>query len=173
MLPLKIQTLKSHSIIKKSLLKLIEETDSYIINHDEDEVCPLTDWENYEDKNGKDAKYWELFKSVAENKIIEVFENEWNFENVELDKYWFQQYTKKGEHGWHYHYGCLYHAIYYLELPEGTPPTLVRAPNGFEFTPNVKEGDILIMPSIMEHCSPPNESSLRKTIIAINIDGEH
>ena len=171
MLPIKILKLKCHFAVKDMILTAIEDTDSFIITEHGDDVCPLTDWEKYED--GEEMpEYYEIFSKVAAEEILDVVKYEFGFDIADINKYWFQQYGAKGEHGWHFHPGCLYHAIYYLELPKGCPPTLVRAPNGFEFTPNVEEGDILIMPSILEHTSPPNNSRERKTIIAMNIDME-
>lgn len=172
MLPAKIIKCPNHKRIKDKILKYMEEhPGGYFIEHSDDPrgTGPYTDWD---ENNEADAKYWLLYKKYAEKAIIDVVRNEFLLENAELSNYWFQQYTKNLQHGWHHHYGCLYHAIYYCELPEGTPPTMVRLPGGFEFTPNVKEGDILIMPSIYMHTSPINKSDKRKTIIAVNIDEE-
>lgn len=171
MLPLKIIRCPGHNKIKDKILRHIENhEDAYFIEHSDDPegVGPYTDWDvQAEDKSDR---YYQIFIKHAEEAIMEVVRDEWGVEDAGMDNYWFQQYGKNLMHGWHYHFGCLYHYIYYLELPEGTPPTLVRIPGGFEFTPNVKEGDILIMPSICEHTSPYNTSDKRKTIIAGNID---
>lgn len=170
MLPIKIIKCPGHQKIQKRVLEYIEDHPyAYYIQHEGDPEGsgPYTDWDENDEE---DAKYWLLYESYARDSIINVVKNEFLCEDAELTNYWFQQYTKNGCHGWHHHYGCMYHAIYYCELPEGTPPTLVRLPGGFEFTPNVKEGDILIMPSIFMHTSPINTSNSRKTIIAVNID---
>lgn len=171
MLPIKIIRCPGHNKIKDKILRLMEtHPEAYFIDHDEDpeHVGPYTDWDvQAEDRSDR---YYQIFRNHAEDAIMQVVRDEWGVEEAELSNYWFQQYTKNLLHGWHYHFGCLYHYIYYVELPKGTPPTLVRLPGGFEFTPNVKEGDILIMPSIFEHTSPVNKSDKRKTVIAGNID---
>lgn len=171
----------NHKAIKEELLEKIEwETDSYMITHENDdgtldENGPLTDWENYDDETDELGRfpwtpYMQQYMENAQDAILTTIETTYNTNEAEIDNYWFQQYTRNLTHGWHYHWSCLFHAIYYLELPKGTPPTMCRLPGGFEYTPNVKEGDILIMPSTICHCSPKNKSDKRKTIIAVNID---
>jgi len=171
MFPIKIVSMPGHNAVKEMILSQIEETDSFIIHGHGDEYPPLTDWEKYDDCEWEDyPSYWHTFHSLAEELILDVVHDEFGYEEATFGTFWFQQYETKGEHDWHMHPQCLYHAIYYLELPRGTPPTLCRMPGGFEFTPNVEEGDILIMPSIIEHTSPKNRSRNRKTVIAMNID---
>lgn len=169
----------NHKKIKRKILGRMQETDAYEIVHNdgyENEEGPITDWMNYEDTKNDEGyyewpAYFELFMENAEEAIIEAIDQMYEVSGeAAVDNYWFQQYTRNKEHSWHYHWSCLFHAIYYVELPEGTPPTLCRAAGGFEYTPNVKEGDILIMPSTIKHCSPVNNSDKRKTIIAVNID---
>jgi ectoine hydroxylase-related dioxygenase (phytanoyl-CoA dioxygenase family) len=41
---------------------------------------------------------------------------------------------------------------------------------GEEFQIDVKEGDYVVFPSMLKHCSKPNETQERKTIIALNIN---
>ena len=171
MFPIKIIQCPNHEKIQKKILKHIaNHPRAYYIDHegDPEDSGPWTDWNT---QGEKDDKYFKVFRMHAENAILDVVREEMGGKTEgNLCNYWFQQYETNSEHGWHFHWGCLYHVIYYLELPEGTPATLVRAPGGFEFTPNVKEGDILIMPSIFEHTSPVNTTDERKTIIAVNVD---
>ncbi len=169
MLPLKIIQCPKHRKIKRKLLAEIDNADSYQIDHEGDEgIGPVTDWTT--DCREEREEYMRVYMMHAEQAILDVCRYEYGFEDGNIGHYWFQQYEETYTHSWHFHGGCLYHAIYYLELPEDAPPTMCRLPGGFEFTPNAKEGDILIMPSIVEHCSPPNRSAERKTIIAVNID---
>jgi hypothetical protein len=79
-----------------------------------------------------------------------------------------QQYYKKDTHDWHNH-NCSWSAVYYVELSKDSPRTQLIEPYSSNIiTPNVNEGDILIMPGNVEHCSPPNQSDNRKTIISFN-----
>ena len=172
MLPIKIVRLPQHAEVKQQLLDLIDETDKYQIEHNDslvEQVGPFTDWHNYEDPEVAEPLYYTKFRRLSEDLILDVIEFEFKYRDASLTNYWYQQYNQTYEHGWHFHNNCFYHAIYYLELPESAPGTMCRFPGGIEFTPNVKEGDILIMPSIVEHCSPPNKGTERKTIIAVNI----
>lgn len=170
MLPIKLIRCPNHEKIKTNILREIDNTDRYQIEHDGDgpDSGPLTDWERNDEE--KLSEYVRIFFKHAEQEILDVVKYEYGVEYAQLTNYWYQQYTETLTHGWHFHGGCLYHAIYYLELPEDAPPTMCRLPGGFEFTPNAQEGDILIMSSCIEHCSPPNSSQDRKSIIAVNID---
>ena len=171
MIPIQIIPFPRHRKLKKKLLKKIKKTDWYHIEHEDDGpdiLGPLTDWDTYEE-DAEWPEYFELFMDEVEEDITDIIQG-FGLKSIEYTTCWFQQYHKKYEHGWHFHGSTLYHAIYFLELPEGTPATLCKFPGGIEFTPNVQEGDILIIPAIIEHCSPPNASDNRKTIIAVNID---
>jgi hypothetical protein len=82
---------------------------------------------------------------------------------------WAQQYNKNSTHQWHIHESCNFTNIYYVELPEGTPPTQFMDSVTKEiFCFDTKEGDILTVPSTFVHRSPPNLSDNRKTVIAFN-----
>lgn len=84
---------------------------------------------------------------------------------------WVQQYEQNSTHQWHLHESCHYTNIYYVELPEGCPCTEFISPaTGETFTVPAVEGDIVSIPSIFIHRSPPNQSTKRKTIISFNTD---
>jgi hypothetical protein len=80
--------------------------------------------------------------------------------------YWFQQYEAGDFHDWHVH-NIMYAAVVFVELGEGAE-TRFRI-NGAEHRIPVEEGQILIFPGVVPHCSPPNKTGKRKTAIAINI----
>ena len=83
-------------------------------------------------------------------------------------EYWYQQYEQNDYHGWHRHPLCTYSSVYYVELPQDTT-TVFRYMND-EFTINAQEGDYVVFPSYLEHCSKPNVSGSRKTAIGINLN---
>ena len=172
MFPIKLIKCPNHAKIKERILDLIDtDENQYQIDHEDDpgpNDGPLTDWTD--DYREERPEYLEIFLRQAAEDILDVVRYDFGFHLAEIGHFWYQQYEQKFKHGWHFHGHCLYHAVYYTELPKGTPPTLCRLPGGFEFYPNAEEGDILIMPSIVEHTSPPNQSEHRKTIIAVNID---
>lgn len=84
---------------------------------------------------------------------------------------WFQQYEKLDFHGWHNHGNCMYSNVYYVELDKSCPRTSFKF-MGTEFNIDVEEGDILTFPSFLSHCSRPNKSGLRKTVVAFNSNSE-
>lgn len=83
--------------------------------------------------------------------------------------YWFQQYTAKDYHGWHIHAGALFSCVYYVDMGEGTPRTSFNL-MGKEFEVEAKEGQVLIFPSFLLHCSKENKSEKLKTVISFNLE---
>lgn len=80
---------------------------------------------------------------------------------------WFQQYIHGDFHNWHTHH-CIYNGIYYVELADECARTTVRIGKE-EIDIEVKEGDILLLPGGIMHCSKQNRSNERKTVIAFNL----
>ena len=92
------------------------------------------------------------------------------YDDITVENVWFQQYHTSDTHSWHTHGLSHWAVVYYVELPEGSPPThLKSAVTGETLVPDVGEGDVLIIPAQTIHRSPPNKASGRKTIIDINI----
>jgi hypothetical protein len=84
-----------------------------------------------------------------------------------LDAYWFQQYGPGDFHNWHIH-NTLYSMIVFMEL-EGDGASTRFMLNGVERSFPVQEGQILVFPGFVPHCSPPNNTGKRKTVIAVNV----
>lgn len=79
---------------------------------------------------------------------------------------WFQQYFQPNTgFGWHSHDKSVA-VIYFVELPNPKDATEFYLEGQFD----LKEGDVMIWPSYLNHRSPPLSSAGRKTIIATNID---
>jgi hypothetical protein len=83
-----------------------------------------------------------------------------------LDTYWFQQYGPGDFHGWHMH-NTLYAMVAFIELGDGAGTRFMV--NGVERILPVQEGQILLFPGLVPHCSPPNNTGKRKTVVAANI----
>ena len=115
-------------------------------------------------------KYALLLKDDLEKELSQVF-LKFGFNTFTIHNIWFQQYILSNSHSWHNHAGCHYTCIYYLELPETAPPTQFISPlnNSEIFQIEVKEGDILIMPSMIKHRSPTIDTNVQKTIISFNV----
>lgn len=91
------------------------------------------------------------------------------FKKWGLVNFWFQQYENGDFHNWHVHGNCMFSSVYYVELPEKKLSTTFRV-NGKEYQVDVEEGDYLVFPSVIEHCSKENKSKKRKTIISVNLN---
>ncbi|ATW88279.1 putative 2-oxoglutarate-Fe(II)-dependent oxygenase superfamily protein [Halohasta litchfieldiae] len=89
---------------------------------------------------------------------------------LEIKDSWFQRYSKNNAHDWHIHKKCGWAAVYYVELPEDSKPTLFQTNDGAVIEPNATEGDVIIFPAYLWHCSPKNKDEDTKTVIALNIE---
>jgi len=97
--------------------------------------------------------------------------------NLEISKAFATAYDKGHEQILHNHGKALFTAMIYVDLdPTDHSPTIYKQPfNQFD-SANVcflklktTEGDMIIVPSSIEHFSPVNNSSKRKTVIALDL----
>ena len=86
--------------------------------------------------------------------------------NFKFNQYWFQQYESGDFHSWHAH-DVSYAGVIFIELHEGAETRFLV--NGETKTIPVSEGQIILFPAMIPHCSPPNMSGHRKTSIAFNV----
>ena len=149
--------------IQQPLLDCLDTLPNHIINHT-DRVTK-TDWELDQPR-----PYWQLLHPHI-IPVIDTFTQQVDIQDYTLSEPWFQQYHQTDTHCWHRHPKSVYNVVYYLELPPDSHPTVLRNPLNIQqmITPNVQQGDLLIFPSFITHCSPPNPSTHRKSIIAFNI----
>tara|TARA_R100001082_G_C4284810_1_gene125529 strand:+ start:59 stop:619 length:561 start_codon:yes stop_codon:yes gene_type:complete len=102
---------------------------------------------------------------------INNFISDLGYYKFNVDKMWYQQYSKEDEHQWHIH-GGHYTGVYYLEFPKGSGKTELRSPFNFKtHVVNAKEGDIIMFPAHWIHRGSPN-GQYRKTIVSFNFDLE-
>ena len=88
---------------------------------------------------------------------------------LDIQDTWFQQYHNNDCHGWHIH-GHQFTGVYYLEFPRGAPLTEIVSPfSNKKKRINVREGDIIVFPSVWIHRAPHNKIK-RKTIISFNFN---
>ena len=92
--------------------------------------------------------------------------------NNYLNCIWYQIYEARSGsfHGYHTHdaIDCQVSGIYYLKLPDTSVSTEFMIDN----TPrqlDVKEGDVVLFDSRIEHRSPPNHSPYDKIILSFNL----
>ncbi len=159
---------KDHDLVKDKLLELIAQSEYTSPKIEEAEVnITKTDWNIASDMSREWLNY--IAQPLLEE--LAVLYRAVGFDGLKITEIWFQQYLTGSEHGWHSHSGNFTN-VYYLELPEGTPPTLLVNP--YDKTQIIeveaKEGDLLMFPSYVLHKAPINKSDKRKTILSYNID---
>lgn len=164
-LPYFIVSLNEHTIIKETILKIINE-DTTEKKFDKDQNIFKTDFF----LKDKERLYYKIIMPLLEQCLRK------HSNIIECDKLfsspsymWYQQYNKLHYHNWHDHAGSRWSIVYYVELSEDSPGTQFKDCITLgHISPDVKEGDVLIFPSWMLHRSPPNLSTTRKTIISCN-----
>jgi len=116
-----------------------------------------------------------VYKKTFFDKILFPFLNDAclliNATKFIVHNFWFQQYEKNSEHGWHIHEQTNYTGVYYLEYPDLTAKTDLYCfynKNSIEVD-LLNEGDILIFPSNIVHRAPKIKNDKRKTIISFNM----
>ena len=161
--PVFVYTVENHEEVKPELLRLIAETPSLSMCN-EGQCIHNSDW-----AAGTNVRpYYEKMMEVFTPALLDL-QTKLGVTNIKVSNYWFQQYKKDEWHGWHVHASSLYGMVYYVELPDGSPPTHLLV-NGQTIVPDAKEGDILFFPSILFHTSPANTGVGRKTALVMNLN---
>lgn len=164
--PAFITRLSAHDEIKDELLELITKQPASPTQNEFEKVTRS----DYINDIAPFRPYFRLLKPHLTQELKPILEElEIHPEDFQIQNYWFQQYHKTDLYAWHRHSHTSWIIIYYLELPEGTPQTQFKdLYDNTILTADVKEGDILILPGMIKHCSPMNDSDKRKTVIAFN-----
>ena len=157
----------AHASIKDNLLNLIEQsTASGIVDPVDNVDITKVDWRTAKDMSRPWTNY--LLPHLMPHAAA-VFK-EMGFSKFKINEIWFQQYLNRASHGWHTH-GSHYTNVYYVELDESAPKTVLINPfTREEFVPDVKEGQTIVFPSYVVHKSPDDFFEKRKTIISWNSD---
>lgn len=166
--PYHISKFKDHKKLKSDLLNLIKDTEK---------GKPLTHIKNtvskcdYDWSQDPDRKYLKLLLPNLEKHLNSAIK-EIGFSKYNILNIWYQQYILNDIHDWHVHSTCNFTCVYYLEYPENSPKTEWIDPISLNKIENfkVKEGDILIFPSLVLHRGARNFGNKRKTIISWNLD---
>jgi hypothetical protein len=93
---------------------------------------------------------------------------------------WFERSAKNQRHPVHNHGACGYSAVLYVDFdPEVHDATKFYMPfpepmsgSITNFSPRVKEGDLVVFPSYMLHEASPNQSDKDRLIVSFNIMGK-
>ena len=164
--PYIVSKFEHHTDVKEQLLDLISKQDC-ITENDHGDKISKTDWYT---APGTVREYWKFLFPMLEEHMKDVMLN-LQIKEYAFTNYWFQQYEHLDTHGWHRHRHCFFSNVYYIELPKDGPSTIFKNPVDGKtiLCPEVEEGDIITFPSIFEHCSAPNQSINRKTVISFNV----
>jgi len=151
--------IKKHKSKKKELLSLINNAakNNYYGEVTTDYGLPI-----------QEKKYFNYFIKFIDcyfKSIIKIF----NTENIHVSEMWYQIYEKGQQHGWHTHGNAQFTNIYYLDLPYRSMQTqFYDVVNKKSIEINVKEGQIITIPTFICHRSAPNTTNKKKTIISFN-----
>ena len=149
---------------KEEILKAIESMGTHSLI-DKTQQISNSDWQlnsNYP------RQYYDIVRPLVEKRFPEI-EEKTKSNKIKIENYWFQQYNPGGDyHAWHHHGSSTYSSVFYVELPKGSSTTFDYM--GDEFQVDVEEGQYLVFPSYLRHCSKPNKTKERKTIIALNLN---
>ena len=127
--------------------------------------------ENFYSNRNKSNMSWEL---------QEVFKDEFNLittkfnSKINLKRTWSVTYDKGDYHIAHNHGSLGYAGILYLRMKKGSPGTTYIQPWNNEkdqsvlYEPEVKEGDIMIVPQFLTHFTKPNKLYFKKRIISFD-----
>ena len=112
--------------------------------------------------------------------LRQIFKDEFNlisakFNNkILLQRAWSVTYDKGHYHIPHNHGSQGYAAILYLRMKKNSPKTTYIQPWNNEkdksvlYTPDVEEGDIMIVPQFLTHYTEPNKNYFKKRIISFD-----
>lgn len=119
--------------------------------------------------------YWPIFMKYIKNYLDEFttdFFSGYDRENTNLKiiHYWFQQYKDEDSHPFHIHTNSDYSMVYFVELQEKSHSTVFIDHDKKQVQLDVKEGDLLLFPSLVFHSSPKNNSLTGKTILSANLN---
>lgn len=163
-LPFLIYSVKEHENIKISILESIKKMGKYSYI-DDSQSMSNSDWHLKRDFY---RPYYLIIQPIINN-LLEKLDELFKYENkIQLGNYWFQQYEKNDFHDWHIHNFGVFSCVYYVDMPNKSSKTTFKLFDK-EFEIDVKEGEILIFPSFLNHCSKPNKSNFCKTVIAFNL----
>lgn len=117
---------------------------------------------------------YESYFPVFKDKFIDEIDKEFSRVNLgkwEISNLWFQIYKQEDSHPWHCHPLAHFSCVYFLDLPEAEYATKLLHPiTKKQFCYPVNEGDIIIFPAFIQHCSPTIVTDKQKIVIACNIN---
>ena len=156
-----------HESFKKFMLDHINKQPTTRLIEKNDDISN-TDWK---DSLDNDREYVKKFCKILEPYLLDLG-RELKASTYKVGNMWYQQYSNKSRHQWHYHNNCNWSAVYFLELPNNDCVTQMYdiPENKIVFDTELVEGDLYLFPSNILHRSPPNNTNKQKSIISFNVD---
>ena len=114
--------------------------------------------------------------------LQEVFKDEFSLirtkynSKIDVTRAWSVTYDKGQYHVPHNHSSQGYTGIIYLQFNKNSPKTTYIQPWNNEkdqsvlYSPDVKQGDIMIVPQFLMHFTEPNKTYIKKRIISFDFD---
>ena len=156
-----VTDIKEHENNKQKFLNLIEKIPESSL-----EGISKTDWNLPRDFKREYLDYfYEVFRPYMNEMATKLKCKNWNIGNG-----WFQIYDKNDKHTWHIHQQCNYTNVYFLHLPNNSIKTHIYdlMTDTMVDDLEVKEGQVLTLPSNYIHRSPTNNTNDKKVIISFN-----
>ena len=170
--PILKNKLKQNFKIKKELLELIDKQKSGELKQNDSyytDSISKVDWDRRHDTK----REWVNLVGPYLEKHFTAEVKKIGLSQVQIFDLWFQQYGKGDTHGWHVH-GHNFTGVYYLEFDKDSPRTQIVEPLSLKIIDvDVKQGDIIIFPSMFIHRAPPSKTDNRKTIISFNFNADY
>ena len=119
-------------------------------------------------------------KARINSELLEIFKDEFSLIRAKfnckivLDRAWSVTYDKGNYHVPHNHSSKGYAGIIYLQHKKDSPRTTYIQPWNNEkdetvlYAPEVKQGDIMIVPQFLTHYTEPNKTYYKKRIISFD-----
>ena len=170
--PILKNKLKENSKIKKELLELIDKQKSGKLEQDDEYFTDSISRVDWDKRHDTEREWVKLVGPYLQKHFIEEVKKI-GLSKVQIFDLWFQQYAKGDTHGWHVH-GHNFTGVYYLEFGKNSPRTQIVEPLSLRVLDvDVKQGDVIIFPSMFIHRAPPSKTKKRKTIISFNFNADY
>tara|TARA_R100000008_G_C3512561_1_gene129579 strand:- start:145 stop:681 length:537 start_codon:yes stop_codon:yes gene_type:complete len=165
-----VLNVKDHLINKEKIIGSISSVNTPYHNYDVEDYTSYISSTDWVYKHQTNWFNYALSKRDIENYQKFVY-RKFKKTRLHVNSSWFNQYypDSGSEHYWHHHKPEPLTNIYFVELEDKSLRTILRHPvTGKEIIPRVKEGQMLTFDGRIEHMSPPNNTSTRKTVISFN-----
>ncbi len=134
---------------------------------------PEMPYDNFYSNRNKASIIWELQEIFADE--FQLIRTKFN-SKVNIKRAWSVTYDKGHYHIPHNHGSKGYAGIIYLQQKKDSPKTTYIQPWNNEkdesvlYTPEVKQGDIMIVPQFLMHYTEPSKTYLKKRIISFDFN---